>query len=278
MTRARGWRKTAYHLLLWLIVLIFFAPILWIILSAFKTTNQILAIPPQFVFTPTMENFSAILSDPNAGRFLLNSIVLSISSVTIALAVSFMAAYAFSRFNPPGTNFLMFMLLSIRMVPAVAVVIPLYLMYSALQWRNQPIAMILFYAVFSIPFSVWILKGFIDGVSKRYDETALVNGGSRWHVLFRVILPQIGPGLVAAFIFNLIFVWNEFLFNLLLGGRDVTNIPVSFSTDLYSDGGMNWTFVAAMTTVYMVPPILIIYLFQRYLLVGMTFGTVRGEV
>ncbi len=278
MMRARGWRKTAYHLLLWLIVLIFFAPILWIILSAFKTTNQILAIPPQFIFTPTLDNFAAILNDPNAGRFLVNSIVLSITSVTIALAVSFMAAYAFSRFNPPGTNFLMFMLLSIRMVPAVAVVIPLYLMYSALQWRNQPLAMILFYAVFSIPFSVWILKGFIDGVSKRYDETALINGGSRWHVLFRVILPQIGPGLVAAFIFNLIFVWNEFLFNLLLGGRDVTNIPVSFATGLYSDGGMNWTFVASMTTVYMIPPILIIYLFQRYLLVGMTFGTVRGEV
>ncbi|MCA9902619.1 MAG: carbohydrate ABC transporter permease [Anaerolineae bacterium] len=278
MTRASGWRKTAYHLLLWLVVLIFFAPVAWIILSAFKTTNQILAIPPLVVFEPTLDNFRQIAADPNAGRFLWNSLWLSIIAVLIALAVSFLAAYAFSRFNLKTTNFLMFVLLSMRMVPAVAVVIPLYLMYSALGWRNQPLAMLAFYAMFSIPFSVWILKGFVDGVSRRFDETALVNGGSRWHVLFRVVLPQIGPGLVAAFIFNMIFVWNEFLFNLLLGGRDVTNIPVFFSTDLYSDGGMNWTFIAAMTTVYIIPPMIIIYLFQRYLLVGMTFGTVRGEV
>jgi hypothetical protein len=121
----------------------------------------------------------------------------------------------------------MFMLLSIRMVPAVAVVIPVSLMYSALQWKDTYFGMIMIYAMFSIPFSVWILKGFVDGVSQRYDETALINGGSRWHVIFRVILPQVAPGLVAAFIFNLIFVWNEFLFSLILGGRDTTTIPVS---------------------------------------------------
>jgi multiple sugar transport system permease protein len=132
--------------------------------------------------------------------------------------------------------------------------------------------------MFSIPFSVWILKGFIDGVSPRYDETALVNGGSRWHVLFRVILPQVGPGLVAAFIFNLIFVWNEFLFNLLLGGRQMTMIPVSFSSNMYSAGGLDWTFVASMASAYMILPLLVVLFFQKYLLVGMTFGTVRGEV
>lgn len=278
MMRLRGWRKTAYHIVLWLIALIFFAPIMWIVLGAFKTTDGILAIPPQFIFTPTLDNFIDLTQRQNVGQYFFNSIFMSASAVFIAIMVSFLAAYAFSRFSPPGTDFMMFILLSIRMVPAVAVVIPVFLMYSAFGWKDTYFGMIMFYAMFSIPFSVWILKGFIDGVSQRMDETALINGGSRWHVIFRVILPQVLPGLVAAFIFNLIFVWNEFLFNLIIGGRDTTMIPVSFSTDLYSDGGVDWTFVASMATAYMIPPILAVFFFQKYLLVGMTFGTVRGEV
>jgi multiple sugar transport system permease protein len=278
MTRTKGWRKHAYHALLWLVALIFFSPVLWIMMAAFKTTDGILAIPPQFVYVPTLENFIELTQRQNVVRYFVNSIIMSGSAVFIAIAVSFLAAYAFSRYNPPGTNFIMFLLLSIRMVPSVAVVIPVSLMYAALQWKDTYFGMIMFYAMFSIPFSVWILKGFIDGVSPRFDETALVNGGSRLHVITRVILPQVGPGLVASFIFNLIFVWNEFLFSLILGGRDTTTIPVAFSTDLYSDGGIDWTFVASMSTAYMIIPILAILFFQRFLLVGMTFGTVRGEV
>jgi multiple sugar transport system permease protein len=136
----------------------------------------------------------------------------------------------------------------------------------------------LFYAMFSIPFSVWILKGFIDGISPRYDETGLVNGGSRLHVIFRVVLPQVRPGLIAAFIFNLIFVWNEFLFNFIIGGRKTTMIPVSLVTGSLAQGGVDWVFVASLASVYLLPPVVAIYFFQKYLLVGMTFGTVRGEV
>jgi multiple sugar transport system permease protein len=278
MNRMKGWRKHAYHAMLWAVALLFFSPVLWIMLGAFKTTNGILSVPPQFFFMPTFSNFADLVERQNTLRYFGNSIVMSGSAVLLAIAVSFLAAYAFSRYNPPGTNFIMFLLLSIRMVPAVAVVIPVSLMYAALQWKDTYFGMIMFYTMFSIPFSVWILKGFIDGVSPRFDETALVNGGSRLHVITRVILPQVGPGLVAAFIFNLIFVWNEFLFSLILGGRDTTTIPVAFSTDLYSDGGVDWTFVASMSTAYMIVPILAILFFQKYLLVGMTFGTVRGEV
>lgn len=278
MFRTKGWRGVLYHLSLWLVALIFFAPILWIVLGSFKTTDGILATPPQFAFTPTLDNYIELFQRENVVKDLTNSIVIAISAVLIAIMVSFFAAYAFSRFNPPGTDFLMFMLLSVRMVPAVAVVIPIFLMYSALGWKDTHWGIILFYTMFSIPFSVWILKGFIDGVSQRFDETALVNGGSRWHILFQVIMPQIGPGFVAAFIFNLIFVWNEFLFNLIIGGRDTTMIPVSFSAGLYADGGANWTFITSMASTYIILPVLVVFFFQKYLLVGMTFGTVRGEV
>jgi multiple sugar transport system permease protein len=214
----------------------------------------------------------------NFTKELMNSIFMSISAVVIAVVVSFLAAYSFSRFKPKGTDLIMFILLSMRMVPAAAVVVPIYLLYSASGWKGTHIGMILFYAMFSIPFSVWILKGFIDGVSQRFDETALVNGGSRMHIIFRVVMPQVKPGLIAAFIFNMIFVWNEFLFNYIIGGKKTATVPVGLAQGFTVGGGIQWDFIATITAFYSVPLIIFIFFFQKYLLVGMTFGTVRGEV
>jgi len=201
-----------------------------------------------------------------------------VSAVLIAVAASFLAAFSFSRFKPAGTDFLMFLLLSIRMLPGSAAILPVYLMYVGFGWKDSYPGMILFYAMFSIPFSVWILKGFIDGVSPRFDETGRVNGASWLRIIVRTILPQVLPGVIAALIFNFIFVWNEFLFNYIIGGIRTSNVPVALSTGLYSGGGVDWAFISALTSIYIVPPVLVVYFFQRYLLVGMTFGTVRGEV
>ena len=272
-------REKLYFSLLWLVALFFFSPVAWIIMSSFKMRNDILAVPPKLLFTPTLENYFDLFKT-NASVFqqMLNSVVISVTAVVVAVIFSFLAAYCFSRFQPKVTNFLMFLLLSIRMLPGPAVILPVFLMYAAFGWKDSHLAMIMFYAMFSIPFSVWILKGFLDGVSLRFDETGRVNGGSWFHVIFRVVLPQIKPGLVAAFIFNMIFVWNEFLFNFIIGGVSTQNIPYALAVGTYSDGGLNWTFIASMTTVYLIPPVIAIYIFQKYLLVGMTFGTVRGEV
>ncbi len=175
---------------------------------------------------------------------IFNSVFLSVVAVTIAVVVSFLAAFCFSRFKPKGTDFLMFLLLSIRMLPGPAVILPVYLMYAGFGWKDNHLWLVLFYAMFSIPFSVWILKGFLDGVSMRFDETGLVNGGSWFHVIFRVVMPQVKPGLIAAFIFNMIFVWNEYLFNFIIGGVSTQNIPYALAVGTYSDGGVNWTFIA----------------------------------
>jgi multiple sugar transport system permease protein len=273
-----NWRGPLYYLVLWIVAIVFFLPVLWIMMSAFKTQSDLLATPPKWIFTPTMDNFIDMASRANFFPYLLNSVVLSVVSVLLALLVAFLAAYSFSRFKPRGTSFLMFLLLSVRMVPAAAAVVPIYLLYSALGWKDTWPGMIIFYAMFSIPFSVWILKGFIDGVSQRFYETGLVNGASRLHILFRVVLPQIRPGLFAAFTFNAIFVWNEYLFNYILGGTHTTMIPVTLANGTFSSGGMNWGFVAALSSFYILPPVVALFVFQKHLLVGMTFGTVRGEV
>jgi multiple sugar transport system permease protein len=273
-----SWRQHLYHLILWLVAIIFFLPVLWVFLAAFKTNGQLNSWPPKWIFSPTTSSIRGVFDRPNFWDYFMTSFMFSIGSVLIALVVSFLAAYCFSRYKPRGTNFLMFLLLSVRMVPAAAVVVPVFLMYNAFHWTKTFHGMLLFYAMFSIPFSLWILKGFLDGVSLRFDETALVNGGSRFHVMFRVVLPQVKPGLVAAAIFNLIFVWNEYLFNYILGGKGSTMIPVLLATGVNEGGTVNWSFIASLSLIYMLPPIIAIFFFQRYLLVGMTFGTVRGEV
>ncbi|MER3438138.1 MAG: carbohydrate ABC transporter permease [Chloroflexota bacterium] len=270
--------QALYHLILWLVAIAFFLPVLWIFLAAFKSEGILVRWPPKWIFTPTLTNIRDAISRPNFWEYFRMSFILSIGAVVIAIVVAFLAAYSFSRFKPRGTNFMMFLLLSVRMVPAAAVVVPVFMMYNAFGWNKTFHGMLLFYAMFCIPFSLWILKGFIDGVSVRFDETALVNGGSRLHVIFRVVLPQVKPGLVAAAIFNLIFVWNEFLFNYLLGGKGTTMIPVLLATGVNQGGSVDWSFIASLSLIYMLPPIVAIFLFQKYLLVGMTFGTVRGEV
>lgn len=271
-------RLTISGVIAWIVALIFFAPIFWIFLAALKTDNTILAYPPKFIFTPTLENFAALITKPNVGLYFFNSVFLSVGSVAIAIVVSYLAAYSFSRFKPAGTDFLMFLLLSTRFVPAAAFVIPFFQLFGILNFKDSYVGLLIFYVMFSVPFSVWILKGFIDGVSQRFDETGLVNGASRTHVIFKVVLPQVKPGLVAAFVFNIIFVWNEFLFNFQLGGRNTSTIPVALFTSLYDGGATNWPYVASLGTAYVLPLAILIFFFQKYLLVGMTFGTVRGEV
>lgn len=272
------WRTTLYYASLWLVAIIFFLPIFWIILAAFKTNDQILAIPPLFIFNPTTETLASTIGEANTVRYFGNSIFLSITAVLAATAVSFLAAYAFSRFKFKSTNFLMFLVLSTRMIPAAAAIIPLFQMFNAFGMRNR-FGVFMLYASFSIPFSLWILKGFIDGVSERFDETGRVDGASRLHTIFFLILPQVYPGLIAAFIFNLIFVWNEFLFNFVLGGPTTQMIPYTLAVGLVNAGGnVDWAFVASLSTLYLMLPVVIIFIFQKYLLVGMTFGTVRGEV
>jgi multiple sugar transport system permease protein len=273
-----GFKRRLYHLLLWAISIGFFSPIIWMIICSLKTREQILTLPPDWLFVPTLKNYIALFHMFNFTKELMNSIFMSLSAVIIAVVVSFLAAYSFSRFKPKGTDLTMFLLLSMRMVPAAAVVVPIYLLYSAAGWKGTYSGMILFYAMFSIPFSVWILKGFIDGVSQRFDETALVNGGSRMHIIFRVVMPQVKPGLIAAFIFNIIFVWNEFLFNYIIGGKQTATVPVGLAQGVSVGMSIQWDFIATVTTFYSVPLIILIFFFQKYLLVGMTFGTVRGEV
>ncbi len=267
-----------FTILGWFISILFFLPIAWIIGTALKPKNTVLDIPPNFFFIPTFQNLLDALTFSNTLAYFAHSSIYSFTSVFLAIFVSFLAAYSFSRFKPAGTDFLMFLLLSTRFVPAAAFVIPFFQLFNVLKLKDSFLGLIIFYTMFSIPFSVWILKGFMDGVSTKFDETGMVYGASRLHIMFKVVFPQVRSGLVAAFVFNIIFVWNEFLFNFQLGGLKTYGIPVGLFTSITKGGQVDWSFVASIGTLYVLPLALVIYFFQKYLLVGLTFGTVRGEV
>ncbi|HHY45789.1 MAG TPA: carbohydrate ABC transporter permease [Firmicutes bacterium] len=273
-TRERG-KVNVWGVLAAIITIAYSLPILWLVMTSFKSRIDIFAVPPKFIFRPTLTNYIYTI---NRGLFwgpLLNSVIMSVVSVLLAVALTIFAAYAISRFNVKGSQLIMFMVLSLRMMPAAVVVIPMFLLYRLLGLVNNYIGMILLYAMFSIPFSLWMLKGFIDEVPRQFDDAALADGASVLQVLRDVILPQLGPAIATVIIFNMIFVWNEFLFSYILTGVETRTIPVQIALGIYTDKGVDWEYVSALSTIYIVPIVIAVFALQKSLLRGMTFGTIR---
>ena len=207
---------------------------------------------------------------------LLNSIIIGGGSTVLAVGLGTLAAYAFSRFDIAGKDDLLFFILSTRMLPPVVVVIPIYLMYSALGLRDTHFGLILLYTTFNVSFAVWLMKGFIDEIPKEYEDAALVDGYSRFQTFLKVILPQSVTGIAATAVFCLITAWNEFAFALVLtevGGRAVTAPPSI--TSATGSSGMDWGKIAAGTFVFLLPVAVFTFLMRNHLLRGVTFGAVK---
>ena len=207
---------------------------------------------------------------------LLNSIIIGGGSTILAVGLGTLAAYAFSRFEVAGKDDLLFFILSTRMLPPVVVVIPIYLMYSALGLRDTHFGLILLYTTFNVSFAVWLMKGFIDEIPKEYEDAALVDGYSRFQTFLKVILPQSVTGIAATAVFCLITAWNEFAFALVLtevGGRAVTAPPSI--TSATGSSGMDWGKIAAGTFVFLLPVAVFTFLMRNHLLRGVTFGAVK---
>ena len=207
---------------------------------------------------------------------LLNSIIIGGGSTILAVGLGTLAAYAFSRFDIAGKDDLLFFILSTRMLPPVVVVIPIYLMYSALGLRDTHFGLILLYTTFNVSFAVWLMKGFIDEIPKEYEDAALVDGYSRFQTFMKVILPQSVTGIAATAVFCLITAWNEFAFALVLtevGGKAVTAPPSI--TSATGSSGMDWGKIAAGTFVFLLPVAIFTFLMRSHLLRGVTFGAVK---
>ena len=259
--------------------------IAYFLMSPFKKTNGITSQTEKkqrlaFVLPSVFGTIAICVALANGGSKyfyqLLNSIIIGGGSTILAVGLGTLAAYAFSRFDIAGKDDLLFFILSTRMLPPVVVVIPIYLMYSALGLRDTHFGLILLYTTFNVSFAVWLMKGFIDEIPKEYEDAALVDGYSRFQTFLKVILPQSVTGIAATAVFCLITAWNEFAFALVLtevGGRAVTAPPSI--TSATGSSGMDWGKIAAGTFVFLLPVAVFTFLMRSHLLRGVTFGAVK---
>ncbi|WP_299619273.1 carbohydrate ABC transporter permease [Pelagibius sp.] len=290
-----------------LYALITIVPLIWIFLTGFKTPPDSISYPPKVIFEPSLEGYvnlfttrtrqtaeymaslpppenwverlvrdrNMVIAGPSKfGERFLNSIIIGFGSTFLSVFLGTLAAYAFSRFKVPLKDDLMFFILSTRMMPPIAVAIPIFLMYRTLGLSDTHLGMILLYTAVNISLAVWLLKGFIDEIPKEYEEAALIDGYTRLQAFVKVVLPQAATGIAATAIFCLIFAWNEYAFALLLTSGTAQTAP-PFIPTIIGEGGLDWPAVAAGATLFLIPIVVFTILLRKHLLRGITFGAVR---
>jgi len=260
-----------------LAVLVFYLfPIIWMIISSLKTQGDAYAMPPRLIFTPTLRNYREVLVDRHLLGFLRNSIVIVTISSALTVFIGTMAAFALSRFRFKGSNDLAFFILSTRVAPPVMVIFPIFIMYrNFFGLFNTYLGMILIYVMFNLPLAVWLLRGFFQEIPKELDESATIDGCTRWGAFWRIVFPLSSPGIVATAILSFIFAWNEFFFALILTSQRTRTLPVTV-TSFVSGMGIEWGELNAAGTIIIVPVLAFAFVMQRYLIRGLTLGAVKG--
>jgi multiple sugar transport system permease protein len=282
-------------------------PLLWIFLTGFKTPPDAIAYPPRVMFSPSLEGYvnlfttrtrqtpeymaslpppetwydelvrkrNMVIAGPSrfAERY-VNSLIVGFGSTFLAVLFGTLAAYGFSRFKVPLKDDLLFFILSTRMMPPIAVAIPIYLMYRTLGLSDTHLGLIILYTAVNVSLAVWLLKGFIDEIPPEYEEAAMIDGYTRFQAFRKVVLPQATTGIAATAIFCLIFAWNEYAFALLLTSGEAQTAP-PFIPTIIGEGGLDWPAVGAGTTLFLLPIVIFTIVLRRHLLRGITFGAVR---
>ncbi len=194
----------------------------------------------------------------------------------LALVIGTLAAFGFSRYPLKGNDTYLFIILTTRMLPAIVVIIPVILMFRVVGLSGKYPGIIMLYTAFNLAFTIWMMKSFFDELSPDVEDAARIDGSSGIRVFFKICLPQVVAGLAATFVFGLILTWNEFLFALLLSGPDTRTVPVAMNQAVSSGGrGTDWTLLAAIETLFLIPVFLVTFFLQNHLLRGVTFGTVK---
>lgn len=282
-------------------------PLVWIIATGFKSPSDAIAYPPKVLFEPSLEGYvnlftertratpemmeaagepttwyetivrsqDMVITGPSRyGERFLNSVIIGFGSTALCMVLGTAAAYAFSRFRVPLKDDLLFFILSTRMMPPIAVAIPIFLMFRNLGLSDTHLGMILLYTAVNLSLSVWLLKGFIDEIPIEYEEAALIDGYTRFQAFTKVVLPQAATGIASTAIFCLIFAWNEYAFAVLLTSGTAQTAP-PFIPTIIGVGGKDWPAVAAGATIFLVPVMVFTILLRKHLLRGITFGAVR---
>jgi multiple sugar transport system permease protein len=254
----------------------FLFPLVWIIGLSLKTRLQVFASPPLFLWRPTFENYAATFARADFLQAFVNSVLVSAGAVSLSLIVGVPAAYALARFRFAGRNLLFFTLLAMRMLPPIAVLVPMYVLFSAFGLTTTRTSVVLAYTTFSLPLVVWIMRGFFEDLPRELEESAWVDGATRFRAFIHVVLPLIKPGLVAATILCLQLAWNDFLFAAVLTNNATRTLPVLMAAFSGGDTGVDWGGMTASGVLVILPVILFSFAAQRHLVAGLSSGAVKG--
>jgi multiple sugar transport system permease protein len=263
----------AKTILLLLYALFALFPLVWMLILSFKPDNEMFTTT--FFFTPTLDNFRAVFSESDFLVTLWNNLVVSCLAVALSLLVGVPAAYALGRFDFKGREDIAFTFLSFKFAPEILVIIPLYLIYQNLHLIDSTVGLVWVYQLISLPLLIWILRGFFEDLSTDMEAAAQLDGYTWWQVFFKMLLPLVKPGLVAAGLLCFIFCWNSFTFALLLGGGHTQTSTVSMMRFLASDT-VHYGWVAAAALICALPEIILALLIQKHLVRGLSFGAVKG--
>ena len=258
------------------LTVIFLFPLVWVLGLSLKTRLQVFADPPLFLWSPTLENYETVLNRADFLKAFVNSLLTSSGAVTLSLCVGVPAAYAIARFPFRGRSFLFFGLLAMRMLPPIAVLVPMYILFSQLGLTTTRFSVILAYTTFSLPLVVWIMRGFFEDLPRELEESAWVDGASRYAAFRHVVLPLIRPGLVAASILCLQLAWNDFLFAAVLTNNNSRTLPVLMAAFTGGDSGTDWGGMTASGVLVILPVIIFSFAAQRHLVAGLSSGAVKG--
>jgi multiple sugar transport system permease protein len=267
--------------------LISLSPLVWMMITSVKLSADTTALPPRFLpglsapensfwFRFTLGNFQKVLADADTLRYFFNSVFISVVSTLASVVIGTLAGYGFSRFPFRGSKDGLFFILSTRMLPPLAVAVPISFMYSRLGLLDTRFGLILLYTCFNLSFTTWMMKAVLDDIPKAYEEAAMLDGHSRLEALVKVVLPSAGPGLAATAVFSLISAWNEYAFALTLTSTDAVTMPVRIHAIIGDNSLTPWGSLSAASVLFLIPIVFFGLMMRKHLVRGVTFGAVKG--
>jgi multiple sugar transport system permease protein len=272
--RRPGTVLTARYAIAIILTIFFVFPVYWLFIISFKTPDEIFAFPPAwYPKSIQFANYGVLFKDGDA-ETVWNSLVLAGVSTVIAMVLGTMCAYSLVRFKTGGENLAVW-IISQRMMPPIAIAFPIFLLYVFFGWVDSYHGLIILYTAFSLPYVIWMMRGYIEDLPLELEESALVDGCTRWEVLWKVVFPMVRSGLFATAVFTFVFAWNDFLFALVLTRTEVITYTVQVTH--YFGGQSNfWAKIAAMSVLGTIPVFFAVATLQRYLVRGISMGAVKG--
>jgi multiple sugar transport system permease protein len=252
-------------------------PLIWMLASSLKSSRDVTSATPKVLFAPTLDNYRHLFSGANdLTPYLLHSIFAAGVSAVLAVALGALAGYGLARTGMRGKKHMSFWIISTRMAPIAAVVLPLFLIFRQLGLIDSIPGLVLAYLTFDLPFAIWLMGAFFADIPPSLEESALVAGCSRWQAFWQVVLPLTKAGLVTTFVLCLVFAWNDYAFALVVSGPHSQTLPIAAS-QLVTQTGIDWGQLCAIGTFVVVPMMLAGLAVRRWLVTGLTLGAVTGE-